>query len=110
MHQLGHFSQSVESRANGTARKMPVMLVLCLMGNYEINWKPNGKEFQPGRVCTIFLVRTKNQKYPTFLHVRTAKKTTETYLAKVFTTSEAVNKALRTILAALPNSQLSGKV
>ncbi len=31
-------------------------------------------------------------------------------VAKVFTTSEAVNKALRAILAALPNSQLPGKV
>jgi hypothetical protein len=30
-------------------------------------------------------------------------------VAKVFTTSEAVNKALRAILAALPNSQLPGK-
>jgi hypothetical protein len=31
-------------------------------------------------------------------------------VAKVFTTSETANKALRAILAALPNSQLPGKV
>lgn len=31
-------------------------------------------------------------------------------VAKVFTTSEAVNKALRAILSALPNSRLPGKV
>jgi len=31
-------------------------------------------------------------------------------VAKVFTTSEAVNQALRAILAASPNSQLLGKV
>ncbi len=31
-------------------------------------------------------------------------------VAKVFTTSEAVNKALRAILSALPNSQLPSKL